>query len=206
MAKYDVAPTKSNLLNMKQQKQFAKEGHELLSQKRDILIAELLGMTDTAAEIEERVNKALREAYKMLSKAIVSMGQERLKELANGMPIQSDVDISTRKIMGISVPTVHLEITEKKPYYSFLHTDMSLDEAIFKFREILGMLGRLAQTRISVVRLAREAQKTTRRVNALEKIYLPDYTESIEYIQNMLDESERQAFFVLKLIKNKLKK
>jgi len=54
------------------------------------------------------------------------------------------------------------------------------------------------------VRLAREIQKTIRRVNALEKIFIPDYQETLKYIQDSLEESDREAFFVLKLIKGRL--
>ena len=206
MARLDVAPTKTNLLDLKQQHSFASEGHDLLNQKRDILLAELMGMMGTAAEIEERVDALLTQAYDQLDLAMISMGKKHLRELSQTMPIETMVEISSRKIMGISVPNVTVYIDEKKPYYGLLNTSRELDEAVASFREILDLLGRLAQTRITVVRLAKEAQKTTRRVNALEKIYLPDYEESIKYIQDVLDEADRESFFVLKLMKKRLKK
>jgi len=205
MARYQVAPTKNNLLNLKQDQKFAAEGHALLEQKRDILVAELMGMVNTAAEVQERVDASIVQAYKFLDRAIIKMGLETLKDIASNMPIRNDVSISSRKIMGVSVPQVDVSISEKKPYYSFLNTEPELDEAVIKFRDILDMLAKLAQTSITVFRLAKEAQKTVRRVNALEKIYLPDYKESITYIQSSLEESERESFFTLKLIKKKLK-
>ncbi len=205
MARYQVAPTKNNLLNLKQEQKFVTEGHSLLEQKRDILVAELMGMVNTAAEVQERVDTNIIQAYKFLDKAIVKMGLETLKDLALNMPIRNDVSISSRKIMGVSVPQVDVSISEKKPYYSFLTTEPELDEAVMKFRDILDMLAKLAQTSVTVFRLAKESQKTVRRVNALEKIYLPDYKDSINYIQSSLEESERESFFTLKLIKKKLK-
>ncbi len=185
MARFEVAPTKTNLLSLKQNLNFAREGHGLLGQKRDILIAELLGMIDTAAEIQERIDKLLAQAYILLDRAIMMHGKITLESLAQTIPIKTQVSLSSRTVMGVNLPLVDVFINEKKPYYSFMHTDISLDTALFKFREILDILGRLAQTRISVLRLAEEAQKTMRRVNALEKIYLPDYEESINYIQNV---------------------
>lgn len=206
MARLEIAPTKTNLLDIKQQHSFATEGHNLLNQKRDILLAELMGMMGTAAEIEERVDKLLSAAYDQLDTALISMGKKNLRDLSRTMPIETMVEIASRKIMGISVPNVKVYIDEKKPYYGLLNTTRELDQAVASFREILDLLGRLAQTRITVVRLAKEVQKTTRRVNALEKIYLPDYNESIKYIQDVLDEADRESFFVMKLMKKRLKK
>ncbi len=56
----------------------------------------------------------------------------------------------------------------------------------------------------SVLRLAAEVKKSMRRVNALEKIHIPDYTDVLQYIANTLEESERESFFVLKMIKARL--
>jgi V/A-type H+-transporting ATPase subunit D len=49
-------------------------------------------------------------------------------------------------------------------------------------------------------------RKTMRRVNALDKIALPDYHESIKYIEETLEESERGTFATLKIIKERLEK
>lgn len=205
MARFEIAPTKTNLMNLKQQLNFAAEGHQLLEQKRDIIVAELLGMIGTASELQDRVDALIAQGYELLDRALISLGKDKIEQLRKSIPIDTMVTTSSRKVMGLALPVVDLDIREKKPYYGLLNTDRSLDAAVFKFREILDNLGRLAQMRISVLRLAKEAQKTMRRVNALEKIYLPDYRDTIDYIQNALDEADRQAFFVTKLIKNRLK-
>jgi len=57
---------------------------------------------------------------------------------------------------------------------------------------------------VSLARLAREVNKTIRRVNALEKIALPDLEETLKYITDALQEMERETFFTMKLIKNRL--
>ena len=55
------------------------------------------------------------------------------------------------------------------------------------------------------MRIAQEVQKTMRRVNALDKIAIPDYKESIKYIEESIEESERETFALLKIIKERLK-
>ena len=56
------------------------------------------------------------------------------------------------------------------------------------------------------MRLAEEVRKTMRRVNALDKIAIPDFRESIKYIEDTLEESERETFATQKLIKERLEK
>jgi V/A-type H+-transporting ATPase subunit D len=111
-----------------------------------------------------------------------------------------------RRVMGVNLPKVDVEIKDVAPYFSFSDTSFWVDETIDRFKNLLQDLAKLAELRISLVRLADEVRKTMRRVNALEKIALPDYHESIKYIEDTLEESERGTFATLKLIKERLEK
>jgi V/A-type H+-transporting ATPase subunit D len=106
--------------------------------------------------------------------------------------------------MGVSLPRVRVSFVDKSPYFAAAESSIWIDEAIKKFREVLELLGSLAEARISLMRLSREVAKTIRRVNALEKIFIPDYEETYKYIEMALEESDREAFFVLKLVKDRL--
>ena len=54
------------------------------------------------------------------------------------------------------------------------------------------------------MRLAREVRKTIRKVNALEKIAIPDLDETVTYVQNRLEESERDMLILMKMVKKRL--
>ena len=62
----------------------------------------------------------------------------------------------------------------------------------------------LAVLGTQVRRLARELKKTQRRVNALDKIVLPQVRETRTYIETALEEKDREAFFVGKLLKKRM--
>jgi V/A-type H+-transporting ATPase subunit D len=62
----------------------------------------------------------------------------------------------------------------------------------------------MAEIRTMAWRLAREVRKTQRRVNALEKIVIPDILDTRYFIEGVLEEREREAFFVLKVRKGRL--
>ncbi len=204
MARYEVAPTKTNLMKVKRDLGFAREGWELLDQKRKILIVELMGLIDRAVEAQEEVEAKLKEAYGALDQAILRMGRREVNLIALAMNIESDIAFSEKRVMGVSLPRVKIRFDDRSPYFAAAESSIWIDEAIKKFREVLRLLGTLAEARISLMRLSREVGKTIRRVNALEKIFIPDYDETLKYIEMALEESDREAFFVLKLVKDRL--
>lgn len=183
---------------------FASEGWELLDQKRKILVVELMGLIDRAVESQEEVEAKLKEAFNALDQAMLRMGRREVNLIALGMNIKSKVTFSEKRVMGVSLPRVRVELEDRSPYFAAAESSIWIDEAIGRFREVLQLLGNLAEARISLMRLSREVAKTIRRVNALEKIFIPDYEENLKYIETAIEESEREAFFVLKLIKDRL--
>jgi V/A-type H+-transporting ATPase subunit D len=68
----------------------------------------------------------------------------------------------------------------------------------------LQLMGKLAELKISLLRLADEVRKTIRKVNALEKIAIPDLKETVSYIENRLEENERDMFVLMKMVKKRL--
>ena len=50
MTRIDVPPTRSNLLRMKQELQFSREGYEILDKKREVLTAELIRIFVSVSE------------------------------------------------------------------------------------------------------------------------------------------------------------
>ena len=183
---------------------FASEGWELLDQKRKILVVELMGLIDRAVDAQEEVEAKLKEAFNALDQAMLRMGRREVNLIALGMNIKSKVTFSEKRVMGVSLPRVRVELDDRSPYFAAAESSIWIDEAIGRFREVLQLLGNLAEARISLMRLSREVAKTIRRVNALEKIFIPDYEETLKYIETAIEESEREAFFVLKLIKDRL--
>ncbi len=205
MAKYKLAPTKTNLLKTKRNFAFASEGHSLLEDKREILIAELLNLKERAKKAESEFGQALEAAYGALQQAIVKEGRLSLGELACASNIRYEVNIGSHKVMGVDLPRLNISSSATAPFYFPYRMSLAVDEAMAKFRECLNHLALYAQYRVSILRLAREVKKTMRRVNALEKIYLPDYGETISYIEAFLQEQERESFFIQKLIKKKMR-
>ncbi len=206
MSPANYAPTKTNLLKLRSDLQFANQGYELLDQKRNILIIELLALVDQTADHQQRVEKALAVAYQALESAIFDMGKLKVQYLTEAVHIDTNITIGSRRVMGVSLPVIETEFKEHAPHFSPLGTSFWIDSALNRFKEVLHLLGKLSELKISVLRLANEVKKTIRKVNALEKIAIPELKETVAHIESRLEENERDMFVLMKLVKEDLEK
>ena len=200
----DIAPTKTNLLRLKREMAFARDGHELLTQKKDILTGELLALVDRARVAEKKMHELLTAAFEALREALVRMGRGAVSQTAPAVSAQSRVSLSSRRVMGVSLPLVEISVENMSPAFSLGDTSVWVDETILRFIEALRALAPLTETSVSLRRLALEVKGTIRRVNALEKIAIPAFEANLKYISDALEEMEREAFFSLKLVKKRL--
>ena len=201
-----IAPTRSNLMRIKDELEFSRLGYELLDQKRSILVSELLTLVDQAVDYQNRVEKALGEAQKALEDTIMHMGRLRLGNLAGAVGITSEIELGRRKVMGVQLPKVHTTFSGEGPFFSPEGTSMLSEVAIEKYRDALTLMGQMAELKVSIMRLSREVKKTIRKVNALEKLVIPDKEETMKYLEGRIEESERESFILLKSVKDRLER
>lgn len=199
----NIAPTKSNLMKAENALAFSKKGFELLDKKRNVLIREMMGMMDRAKNLQERVTVTFREAYEALQVVNVTMGINSVEEIALSIPKASEYEILLKSVMGVEIPTVHYNQTNLQTQYGFFRTNPALDIAYAKFKEVKYLIYELAEVENSVYKLAMEIKKTQKRANGLENIQIPKYKEQVKYIQEVLEEKEREDFFRLKRVKKK---
>jgi V/A-type H+-transporting ATPase subunit D len=199
-----VVPTKSNLRRVKDELTLAKQGHNLLDQKRSILVMELMQLVDQATRFEEDADKSLAVAYQALQRAVTGMGRLKTSSIALSVNIDSSIRVKNRRVMGVGLPVIETDFTDKPPYYSPVGVSSQIDKAVTAFRDALKLMGHLSELKISIMRLSSEIKRTIRKVNALEKIAIPDARETIRFIENRLEENERDMFVLMKSVKKNL--
>jgi V/A-type H+-transporting ATPase subunit D len=200
----NIAPTRSNLLKLVDELKFATLGHELLDQKRSILVVELLTQVDQAVEYQGRVDKALAQASESMQHTVMEMGRLRVANLFGAVTTESSIELAQRKVMGVRLPKVETSFVERGPYFSPEGTTLSVEDTLDGYREALRLMGMLAQLKVSIMRLAREVKKTIRKVNALEKIVIPELKETLAYTRGRIEEAERESFMLMKQVKERM--
>lgn len=197
----NIAPTKSNLLREKERLALAIEGYDLLEQKREILVMEIMKRVDEVEILERELRKRCASAYPAMRKMLLSIGRERARSLSTGMKCDFQARERRIQVAGLSVPSLEAEAPPRELPYSFVNSFADSDQTMLEFTELLKLIAEMAGLRSVVWRLAKELKKTQRRVNALEKMVIPESRGRKIYIEAALEERDREAVFAGKLLK-----
>lgn len=201
--KLNIAPTKSNALELKRNLAFATEGFELLEQKRQILVFELMSRLERTRTIQEEADEAMASAFAALREAALHSGTARLGAEALSAAAKPSARLEHERMMGLDLPTIEADLPIITPQFASGAGPVASDEVLKRFHTALEVVTRLAELENAIFRLARELKKTQRRVNALEKLFIPDYADTLKYIGDVLEERERGDLVIMKMAKQK---
>jgi len=193
-------PTKSTLLGLKRQVRFLEDGHNLLERKRELLTRLVYQRLREYRELREDAHNALKTAYHWLSMAQLRMGSRSLHQAALGVQAGLDLSILPRRNLGVEYPSVSGRLLPLNPV-GLLGTDPSFDETRKHFADAALRLAKMGEVSMSLERLMTEQRKAQKRVNALRYNIIPRYRNTIRFIENLLEEEERNTLFQMKLLR-----
>ena len=208
MPAINVNPTRMELTRLKGRLRTATRGHKLLKDKRDELMKQFMDVVRENRELRKKVEEGLIRANAAFTVASAVMSPEMLEQ-ALLYPKQSvSLDMTFQNIMSVDVPVYHFRTKSDDPSqvypYGFAATSGELDDAVGVFGQVFQDMLKLAQAEKTAQLLAQEIEKTSRRVNALEYVKIPQMQEAIKYITMKLDENERASTIRLMKVKDML--
>ncbi len=194
-----VVPTKGNLIAMKKSLQLANLGYNLMDQKRNVLIKEMMTLLDDVKLIRDQITSSYQEAYDSLQEANISMGL--ITDIVNSTPEDYGISIAYRSVMGVEIPKIAYDKQPLKMTYDIERSNSKVDYAYNCFYNVKQLTVLLAEVENSVYRLANTIRKTQKRANALRNISIPRFESTIKVISEALEEKEREEFTRQKVIK-----
>ena len=197
MARLNVNPTRMELTNLKRKLTTARRGHKLLKDKRDELMRRFMDTVRENKALRKTVEAQLKEASVRFASAKGVLGDAEV-ESALLLPMQKlSLDVTEKNVMSVMIPqfTADLRSSDGADLwpYGFAFTSTELDAALSYLSGVTDKLLRLAEIEKTCQLLSDEIEKTRRRVNALEHVMIPQYEETIKYVQMKLEENERGA-------------
>ena len=201
MARVNVNPNRMELSRLKKRLVVAKRGHKLLKDKQDALIKAFLEKAREVKKIRENVESNLQSCYQSFLMARAQTLPAMLEQALMISGSTCTLDVTSRNVMSVVVPIYEVHQEGSTFNYGMSTTPASLDVALEDFSKIIPKLLQLAEYEKAVALMSKEIERTRRRVNALEHVMIPNYTETIKYISMKIDEQARSTTSQLMKVK-----
>jgi len=202
----DVKPTRKNLMEIEDRIELSERGHDTLEQKRDGLIMEFMDILDQARDVRSELEADYERAQDRIDVARALEGDVAVRGAAAALEEYPEITTQSNNIMGVVVPQIDSSKVKKnidERGYGLLGSSARIDEAAEAYEELIESIILAAEVETAMKKMLDEIETTKRRVNALEFKLLPELRDNQEYIEQKLEEQEREEIFRLKKIKAK---
>jgi V/A-type H+-transporting ATPase subunit D len=200
----NIRPTRLEYIRTKRRIVVANKGLKLLKLKRQALILEFFNASKTAAALRSGLQSELVKGYQSIRLAEMLAGTMRLENEAMKIPQISKLQIQIKNVMGVSIPKLQGGQSNTAIIEHILELPPSINEAIKAFQNVHKMVLDVAEKETTLRKLLYEIEKTKRKSNAIENVFIPRLQGAVKFIIFRLAEMERDTFIMLKTVKRKM--
>jgi V/A-type H+-transporting ATPase subunit D len=194
----DVAPSRSAILELREERQAMAEGHAFLDEKCLAIAAGIVKELSHYLAIEAQMLRASRAAARALQAAIARHGLEEL----NLHPAPSGEGLSlltrTRPVMGVKIAGVTLA-GERSPPPPPDWGSPEANACAAAFAALLGLAPQLGAAAGNLERLSEEYRRSIRRARALEDVLIPEAGRELAAMETGLEDLEREDAIAMRL-------
>lgn len=201
----DIRPTRLEYLRAKKRIKIAQKGLKLLKLKRQALIFEFFNISKTSARLRGELNSQLIKGYQSIRMAEMLDGEMRLENEAMKIPQLKKLLITPKNVMGVKIPRLEGGTREQSLIEYLLEIPVSISEAMKAFQEVHKIVLDVAEKETTLRKLLKEIEKTKRKANAIENVFIPRLEAAVKFIMFRLEEIERDTFTMLKTVKRKMR-
>ena len=200
----NIRPTRLEYIRTKRRIIIAKKGLKLLKLKRQALILEFFNTSKSAASLRSGLQAELIKGYQSIRMAEMLAGSMRLENESMKIPQLSKLQITPKNVMGVRIPKIGGGQGNQALTEHLLELPPSINEAIKAFQNVHRMVLDVAEKETTLRKLLLEIEKTKRKSNAIENVFIPRLLAAVKFITFRLDEMERDTFIMLKTVKRKM--
>jgi V/A-type H+-transporting ATPase subunit D len=200
----NIKPTRLEYIRTKRRIIVAKKGLKLLKLKRQALILEFFNTSKSVASLRSGLQAELIKGYQSIRMAEMLAGAMRLENEAMKIPQLNKLQITPKNVMGVKIPKIEGGKSNQALTEHLLELPPSINEAIKAFHNVHKMVLDVAEKETTLRKLLLEIEKTKRKSNAIENVFIPRLLAAIKFIIFRLDEMERDTFMMLKTVKRKM--
>lgn len=203
-----IHPTRRELVRLRRRISLGESLVDILKKDLEALMRTLFELVRELQIYRDDMYKNLGESYDTFKKTEVISGSRAIETASlTVLPIQYNIQEDTRiGVIGLEFPSLKIEMEQdQSPRFNLMDTPMELDRASQRIQEGLKNMVGLAEIEASIRVLLDEIAIKKRQLNRLEHKALPQLERAINYIELILEETERQDAIRVRVLQRKRK-
>jgi V/A-type H+-transporting ATPase subunit D len=187
----DITPTRSALIELKDERRAMHEGYLFLDEKCLLLAGEILRQLVRYGVLQARFTAANDNAAVALAAAVGRHGLQGLQVYAAADWLGAEVVRHPRSLMGVRLQEAELTHADA-PRPGAVNRSPEAEACRDAFTELLTQAAALAALSGNLERLYFEYRRSVRRARALQDVLLPEIDRTVYDIETRLEEIEQE--------------
>jgi V/A-type H+-transporting ATPase subunit D len=186
-----VTPTRSAVLELREEGRALREGHAFLDEKCLLLAAEMVHGLRRYEALQNEFRSAERTARAALEAALARHGLQGLQVYPPATAAGARLVVTLRPLLGLTLQVAALEgplPAAREP----LDRSPEAEDCRRAFAELLRLAAPLAALAGNLERLLAEYRRASRRARALQDVLLPELALTLHEAEARLEEMEQE--------------
>ena len=188
----DQAPTRSAILQMRDEQDIILEAYDFLDEKRLLLAAELLRQLSHYEKLLEQYEAIRQTAEQALVATIRRHGLQGTQVYPGHYLEDAEVLAPTDIFMGVTLMTTELQMPEHHEPGLVCQPSPEAEQCRQLFLDLVKLGAVIAGVSGNLHRLLAEYRKTERRARALENVVIPEMTQNLREMTARLEELDQE--------------
>jgi V/A-type H+-transporting ATPase subunit D len=187
----DISPTRSAVIEMKDERRAMHEGYVFLDEKCLLLAGEILRELEHHGRLQREFLQLHDIALAALQAAVARHGLQGLQVYPPTDLAQAKVRIAARSLMGVKLQQAEWVAGDALAPAS-VQPSPEAEACRLAFADLLARATALAAVSGNLERLSQEYRRSVRRARALQDVMLPELDRSIYEVESRLEELEQE--------------
>lgn len=188
----DQAPTRSAILQMRDEQEIILEAYDFLDEKRLLLAAELLRQLSQYEKLLDQYESMRQSAELALIATVRRHGLQGTQVYPGHYLEEAGIDVTSDIFMGVTLMTTELKIPQHDEAIRVSQPSPEAEQCRNLFLDLVKLGTILAGVSGNLHRLLTEYRKTERRARALENVVIPEMSQNLREMTSRLEELDQE--------------
>ncbi len=188
----DEAPTRSAILQMRDEHEVMLEAYDFLDEKRLLLAAEMLRQLGEYEELQKQYDEVRERAEHIMVATVRRHGLQGAQVYPGCYLQDAELDATARTFMGVKLLDTQLLLPPECGPGLICQPSPEAEQCRLEFLELTRIGAILAGVSGNLHRLLAEYRKTERRARAMENVVIPEMTTRLRDMTSRLEELDQE--------------